>query len=110
GERIAGFGHRVFKGNDPRAAALRAAVQTMGAGAGRLELAARLEGRFAAVLDRVKPGRRLPANVEVMAAILLDAVGIPREAFTAIFAIARSTSWIAHALEQQRTGRMIRPA
>ena len=110
GERIAGFGHRVFKGNDPRAAALRVAIESMGSGAGRLEFAARLEGRLAAVLDRVKPGRRLPANVEIMAAILLDAVGIPREAFTAIFAIARSASWIAHALEQLQTGRMIRPA
>jgi citrate synthase len=110
GERIAGFGHRVFRGNDPRAAALRAALQQMGSGAGRLEFAARLEQRLAAVLDRVKPGRRLPANVEIMAALLLDAVRIPREAFTAIFAIARSAGWIAHALEQQQTGRMIRPA
>ena len=110
GERIAGFGHRVFRGNDPRAAALRAALQPMGASAGRLQFAAHLEARLNAVLDRVKPGRRLPANVEIMAALLLDAVGIPREAFTAIFAIARSASWIAHALEQQKIGRMIRPA
>jgi citrate synthase len=114
GERIAGFGHRVFRGNDPRAAALRAALQNMGSGvgspAGRLEFAARLEQRLAVVVERIKPGRRLPANVEVMAALLLDAVGIPREAFTAIFAIARSAGWIAHALEQQQTGRMIRPA
>jgi citrate synthase len=110
GERIAGFGHRVFRGNDPRAAAMRAALQKMGAGTSRLEFAARLEERLAAVLDRMKPGRRLPANVEVMAALLLGAVGIPREAFTATFAIARSAGWIAHALEQQQTGRMIRPA
>jgi citrate synthase len=110
GERIAGFGHRVFRGNDPRAVALRAAIERMGASASRLQLAARLEQRLAAVIDRLKPGRRLPANVEIMAAILLDAVGIPREAFTAVFAIARSAGWIAHALEQQQTGRMIRPA
>jgi citrate synthase len=110
GERIAGFGHRVFRGNDPRAAVLRAALMEMGAGGSRLQFAARLEERLAAVLDRVKPGRRLPANVEIMAALLLDAVGIPRRAFTAIFAIARSAGWIAHALEQQQTGRMIRPA
>jgi citrate synthase len=109
-ERIAGFGHRVFRGNDPRAAAMRKALQRMGAGASRLEFAAHLEERLAAVLARVKPGRRLPANVEVMAAILLDAIGIPRQAFTATFAIARSAGWIAHALEQQQTGRMIRPA
>lgn len=110
GERIAGFGHRVFRGNDPRAAALRAALQQMGAGGSRLQFAARLEQRLAVVLDRIKPGRHLPANVEIMAALVLDAVGIPRGAFTAIFAIARSASWIAHALEQQKTGRMIRPA
>jgi citrate synthase len=110
GERIAGFGHRVFRGNDPRAAALRAVLQQMGAGASRLTFAARRETRLAAVLDRLKPGRHLPANVEVMAAILLDAVGIPRNAFTAVFAITRSAGWIAHALEQQQTGRMIRPA
>jgi citrate synthase len=110
GERIAGFGHRVFKGNDPRAAALRAALQQMDAVASRLQTADRLEARLTAVLDRVKPGRRLPANVEIMAALVLDAVGIPRNAFTAVFAIARSAGWIAHALEQQQTGRMIRPA
>jgi citrate synthase len=110
GERIAGFGHRVFRGNDPRAAALRAALADLGASAGRLQFAAHLEARLAAVLSRVKPGRRLPANVEIMAALLLDAVGIPRDAFTAVFAIARAAGWIAHALEQQKTGRMIRPA
>ncbi len=110
GERIAGFGHRVFRSNDPRAVAMRAALRQMGAGAGRLAFAAHLEERLAAVLARIKPGRRLPANIEIMAAILLDAVGIPREAFTATFAIARSAGWIAHALEQQQTGRMIRPS
>jgi citrate synthase len=110
GERLAGFGHRVFRGNDPRAAALRAALQKMAPGASRLDFVAHLEQRVAAVVARVKPGRHLPANVEVMAALLLDAVGIPRQAFTAIFAITRSAGWIAHALEQLKTGRMIRPA
>ncbi len=110
GERIAGFGHRVFRGNDARAAALRATLEQMGASAGRLQFAAHLEARLNAVLERVKPGRRLPANIEIMAALLLDAVGIPRQAFTTVFAIARSAGWIAHALEQQNTGRMIRPA
>jgi citrate synthase len=110
GERIAGFGHRVFRGNDPRAAVLRAALQQLGSSVARLQLAVRLEERLAAVLARLKPGRHLPANVEIMAALLLDAVGIPRDAFTAIFGIARSAGWIAHALEQQKTGRMIRPA
>ncbi len=110
GERLAGFGHRVFRGNDPRAAALRAALQRMEPSAGRLKFVAHLEQRVATVVARVKPGRHLPANVEVMAALLLDAVGIPRQAFTAVFAITRCAGWIAHALEQQQTGRMIRPA
>ncbi|HTH35899.1 MAG TPA: citrate synthase [Xanthobacteraceae bacterium] len=110
GERIAGFGHRVFRGNDPRAAAMRAVLQRTGPAAARLEFASHLEQRVAAVAACVKPGRHLPANVEVMAALLLDAVGFPRQAFTAVFAITRSAGWIAHALEQRTTGRMIRPA
>ena len=107
GERLMGFGHRVYSGNDPRSEAMRAALQRMGAP--RLAFAAHLEQRVAAVVQRVKPGRRLPANVEIMAAILLDAVGIPRDGFTAVFAISRCPGWIAHALEQQQTGRLIRP-
>jgi len=109
GERLMGFGHRVYRGNDPRAAAMRVALQRMGPAAARLEFAAQVEARVAAVLERIKPGRRLPANVEIMAALLLDAVGIPRAAFTAVFSVARSASWIAHALEQRQTGRMFRP-
>jgi citrate synthase len=109
GARLMGFGHRVYRGNDPRAAAMRKALRHMGSVAGRLEFAAQVEARVAAVVDRVKPGRKLPANVEIMAALLLDAVGIPREAFTAVFAVGRCASWIAHALEQQQTGRMFRP-
>jgi citrate synthase len=109
GDRLMGFGHRVYRGNDPRAAAMRVAMQAMGPVVGRLAFAATVEARVAAVVERVKPGRKLPANVEIMAAMLLDAVGIPRAAFTAVFAVGRCASWIAHALEQQKTGRMFRP-
>jgi citrate synthase len=109
GERLMGFGHRVFRGNDPRAEAMRVALAAMGPLAGRLAFASRLETRVAAVIERVKPGRRLPPNVEIMAALLLDAVGFPREAFTPVFAVGRCAGWIAHALEQRKTGRMIRP-
>ena len=109
GERLMGFGHRVYRGNDPRAEAMRAALQRMPSAAPKLAFAAHLEQRVAAVVERVKPGRRLPANVEVMAALLLDSVGVPRAGFTAVFAIARCPGWIAHALEQQRSGRLIRP-
>jgi citrate synthase len=109
GERLMGFGHRVFRGNDPRAEAMRAALRRMGAAAGRLEFAEHVERRVAAVLQRVKPGRSLPANVEIAAALLLDAVGVPREAFTPVFAVSRCAGWLAHAMEQRATGRMIRP-
>jgi citrate synthase len=109
GERLMGFGHRVFRGNDPRAEAMRVALRRMVPAAGRLAFAEHVEQRVAAVLARVKPGRSLPANVEIAAALLLDAVGIPREAFTPVFAVSRCAGWLAHAMEQQKTGRMIRP-
>jgi citrate synthase len=109
GERLMGFGHRVFRGNDPRAEAMRRSIQAMGPDAGRLAFANRLEQAVAVAIDRVKPGRTLPPNVEIMAALLLDAVGIPRDAFTLVFAVGRSAGWLAHAMEQQKTGRMIRP-
>lgn len=111
GERLMGFGHRVFRDGDPRAAALRGAMQRLGPGAGRLAFAAEVEARVAAVFARLKPGRPpLQPNIEINAALLLDAVGIPREAFTPVFAVARSAGWLAHAMEQQRQGRLIRPA
>jgi len=109
GERLMGFGHRVFLGNDPRAEAMRIALRRMGPAAGRLDFAEHVERRVAAVLARVKPGRFLPANVEIAAALLLDAVGIPRDAFTPVFAVSRCAGWLAHAMEQRQTGRMIRP-
>ena len=109
GERLMGFGHRVFAGNDPRAEAMRRSMAGMGPQVGRLAFADRLERAVAVAIDRVKPGRTLPPNVEIMAALLLDAVGIPRSAFTLVFAVGRSAGWLAHAMEQQKTGRMIRP-
>src|SRR5581483_2387610 len=78
GERLMGFGHRVFRGNDPRAEAMRQALSRMGPLAGRLEFASGVEARVEAVIERLKPGRVLPPNVEIMAALLLDAVGFPR--------------------------------
>lgn len=110
GERLMGFGHRLFRGNDPRADALKTALRQMDSTAERRALAERVEARVAAVVERIKPGRKLPANVELMASLLLDAIGVRREAFTSVFAVARCAGWIAHALEQQKTGRMFRPA
>ncbi len=85
GERLMGFGHRVFQGNDPRAAAMRRSLAAMGPAAGHLAFAETLEKAVAAAMERVKPGRKLPPNVEITAALLLDAVGIPRDAFTLAF-------------------------
>jgi citrate synthase len=114
GERLMGFGHRVFRRGDPRAAALKAALerlgQEMGPGVGRLAFAAEVERRVKTVFARLKPGRRpLEPNVEINAALLLDAVGIPRAAFTPVFAVARCAGWLAHAMESQKTGRLVRP-
>jgi citrate synthase len=109
GERLMGFGHRVFRVRDPRADILRAALAELGPDAGRLAFAAEVERRVLAALAQRKPGRTLQTNMELNAALLLDAIGLPREAFVPVFALARSPGWIAHALEQRKTGRMIRP-
>ena len=110
GDRLMGFGHRVFRIRDPRADVLRAAVASLNNDAGRLAFASEVERKALAALARHKPGRSLQSNIEMNAALLLDAVGVPRDAFTQVFAIARSAGWLANALEQQKTGRMIRPA
>jgi citrate synthase len=111
GERLMGFGHRVFRDGDPRAVALRRAMQRLGPGAGRLAFAAEVEARVAAVFARLKPGRPpLQSNLEINAALLLDAVGFPREAFTPVFSVGRAPGWLAHAMEQQQSGRLIRPS
>jgi citrate synthase len=109
GGRLMGFGHRVFRIRDPRADVLRAAVERLGRDKGRLAFAAEVERKALAALARHKPGRRLDSNIEMNAALLLDAVGVPRDAFTAVFSIARCAGWLAHAMEQLQTGRMIRP-
>ena len=109
GERLMGFGHRVYKVRDPRADVLKGAVRTLSRDAGRLAFAERVESEAIAVLARVKPGRRLDTNVEFYTALLLEALAIPRAAFTAIFAVGRTAGWTAHALEQMRDGRLIRP-
>jgi citrate synthase len=110
GGRLMGFGHRVFRIRDPRADVLRAAVASLNKDAGHLAFASEVEKKALAALARHKPGRSLQSNIEMNAALLLDAVGVPRDAFTQVFAIARSAGWLANALEQQEAGRMIRPA
>jgi len=111
GERLMGFGHRVFKGGDPRALILRDALRRLGPAAGRLAFAAEVESAVAAAFARLKPGRpALQPNVEINAALLLDAVGLPRDAFMPVFAVTRCAGWLAHAMESRRQGRLVRPA
>jgi citrate synthase len=110
GGRLMGFGHRIFRHRDPRADLLRAALRRLDPDSTRLDFVIDVERRAVAALQRRKPGRRVEANIEMDAALLLDAIGLPREAFTPIFAIARCAAWLAHAMEQRQTGRMIRPA
>lgn len=107
GRRIMGMGHRVYRVRDPRAAVLETAVRPLASK--RLELARAVEAAAAKILRERKPDRPLAANVEFYTAVLLDAVGLPREQFAATFATSRIAGWSAHVLEQRRTGRLIRP-
>jgi citrate synthase len=108
GHRIMGMGHRVYRVRDPRAAVLEEAVRPLASP--RLELARGVERAAAKILRERKPDRTLAANVEFYTAVLLDAVGLPREQFAATFAVSRIAGWSAHVVEQRRTGRLIRPA
>lgn len=110
GERLMGFGHRIYRVRDPRADVLKRAVVSLGKSDAELGLAAEVEAYARQALARAKPDRVLDTNVEFYTAILLDALGIPRQAFTPIFAATRAAGWAAHALEQQKTGRLLRPA
>lgn len=109
GERLMGFGHRIYRTRDPRADALKAAVRALPRTAGRVAFAEQVEATALAVLRQHKPGRVLETNVEFYTALLLEAVGFPADAFTAVFAMGRVAGWIAHAREQTLTGRLIRP-
>ncbi len=109
GERLMGFGHRIYRVRDPRADVLKTAIETLAANKTDLPFAAEVEAYARDALKRKYPDRALDTNVEFFTAILLDALAIPRQAFTPIFAIARASGWTAHAREQQRRGRLLRP-
>ncbi len=112
GERIMGFGHRVYKVRDPRAEILSNAAETMAQQTGDRELldfTKEVERVTVKILDEVKPGRDLYANVELYAALILHAVDIPAALFTPTFAIGRTAGWTAHVLEQFADNRLIRP-
>jgi citrate synthase len=109
GDRLMGFGHRVYRVQDPRSDVVKAVVERLNRDAGRLRYAEAVEQAALAVLVKRKPNRSLQTNLEFYTALLLEALGIPRDAFTGVFAVARVVGWIAHALEQQAGGRLIRP-
>ncbi len=112
GDRIMGFGHRVYRVRDPRAEVLNDAAEALAEWSGDralLELTREVERVTVKVLGELKPGRDLYANVELYAALVLHAAGIPSAIFTPTFAAARAAGWTAHVLEQFADNRLIRP-
>ncbi len=109
GERLMGFGHRVYHVRDPRADALKNAVNGLPTAQGRLALAQAIETSVLKILRQAKPDRKLETNVEYYTAVLLEALDFNRADFTCIFASARAAGWLAHAKEQLSTRRIVRP-
>jgi citrate synthase len=112
GERLMGFGHRVYRVRDPRADVLGAAAERFyreGGDASLYALARHVEATALRLLREKKPDRRLDTNVEFYTALLLHGLGLPTDLFTPTFAIGRVAGWTAHCLEQLREGRLIRP-
>ncbi|WP_176315807.1 citrate/2-methylcitrate synthase [Burkholderia vietnamiensis] len=109
GERLMGFGHRVYKTWDPRAAVLKRVAESMAGKDPLLDLSLAVEKVAVRVLEKHKPGRNLYPNVEFWAAAVLRAVGVPRELYTPTFCCTRIAGWSAHILEQAANNRLIRP-
>ncbi|MFJ4928250.1 citrate synthase [Streptomyces sp. NPDC088736] len=108
GERIMGFGHAVYRTEDPRSRMLRGIAQEFG---GPLaDFAVEVEHRVEAILAELKPGRALHTNVEFYAGVVMELCGLPREMFTPTFAAARTVGWSANILEQAEDSKIIRPA
>jgi citrate synthase len=107
GKRIMGFGHRVYKAEDPRAARFRDTSKQLGAE--RVALAQVVEAVVLEELRASKPGRALYTNVEFWSAVILEHAGVPRDLITPTFAVSRTIGWTAHILEQVRDNRLIRP-
>jgi citrate synthase len=108
GERLMGFGHRVYRAEDPRARVLRRTARELGAP--RFEVAEALERAALAELHARRPDRVLATNVEFWAAIVLDFAEVPPHMFTSMFTCARTAGWAAHIMEQKQTGRLVRPS
>jgi citrate synthase len=112
GERLMGFGHRVYKVRDPRAEVLSQAAADMYRAGGDMalyDLAQVVEETAVRLLAKYKPGRNLQTNVEFYTALLLHGLGLPTDLFTPTFALGRMAGWIAHCREQQASNRLIRP-
>jgi citrate synthase len=109
GERLMGFGHRVYKTKDPRAEALRAVTSKLTGEDPWFDLAIHVENTAIRLLDEYKPGRRLYTNVEFFAASIMRAIALPPELFTPTFCVGRIVGWTAHQLEQAEVNRIFRP-
>jgi citrate synthase len=107
GERLMGFGHRIYRAEDPRAGVLRRTARKLGSE--RVEVAEALERAALDELQARKPDRVLATNVEFWSAVVLDFADVPSELFTPMFTCARTAGWSAHIMEQKREGRLIRP-
>ena len=107
GQRLMGFGHRVYRAEDPRARVLRRTSRDVGSK--RFEVAEALEKAALAELRARRPDRVLATNVEFWSAVVLDHADVPADMFTSMFTCARVAGWSAHILEQKREARLIRP-
>lgn len=108
GERIMGFGHAVYRADDPRSLMLRDVARSLGGPL--VDFAVATEARVVALLDELKPGRLLRTNVEFYAGVVMELCGVPREMFTPMFASSRVIGWCAHVLEQAADSKIIRPS
>ncbi|MFH8588363.1 citrate synthase/methylcitrate synthase [Streptomyces celluloflavus] len=108
GERIMGFGHPVYRTEDPRSRMLRGIAEEFGGPL--VEFAVQVEARVEALLAELKPGRELHTNVEFYAGVVMELCGLPREMFTPTFCAARVVGWSANILEQAEDSKIIRPA
>jgi citrate synthase len=109
GDRLMGFGHRVYRVRDPRADVLKAVVTGLRGETNRIRFAEEVEAAAIRLLAERKQGRGLETNVEFYTALLLEALALPRALFTPVFAVGRAGGWAAHVLEQEEGRRIIRP-
>jgi citrate synthase len=109
GQRLMGFGHRVYRVRDPRADVLKAVASDLRHGDNRIAFAEEVEAVALRLLRERTSSRRLDTNVEFYTALVLEALEVPRDSFTNVFAVGRVAGWTAHILEQEKSGRLIRP-